>query len=362
MPSLMLTLETVTPLLMNGGDYYLDSQQREQPIPEIRAASFRGVLRYWLRAVLGGIYQGDIAALKAEESRYFGSTEAGSPLRVRVEHSLNAWNKDARDYFRHPVLPPRFEFTGYQTKQRFSLIFDTHPLQHEESVFTPAFYAALLLAFHLGAFGKRSRRGGGALRIIEASGDCLPHDVKTLLEYVPANGKELQNFIQSKLLPYVEWAQQHSSYQPQHVYSQHSLPSYPIFKPEQVKILIGESSQDYLTALRSFWGPTGDYHRLPQRDKNGQILTNNQGQPRLKKWAWGYAIGTDRRASALHIRVHLLQNDFCPVVTIFHSSGVDDRGQTKREDWSSIQEVITSLVPEVFTSINWNNSDRIVWS
>lgn len=350
MPSLTLTLETVTPLLMNGADQ----------TPEIRAASFRGVLRYWLRAVLGGIYQGDIGELKKEESRYFGSTEAGSPLRVRVEHSLNAWDSSANDYLKHSVLPPRFEFPGYQVKQRFSLIFDTHPLYRGENTFPQAFYAALLLAFNLGAFGKRARRGGGALQIVGVTGDFLTADVKDLLEYRPADGEKLRAFIQETLLPYVEQAQ-HSSYQAQHVYSKNSIPSYPVFKPEHVKILIGKPSQDYLAALRSFWKPTQDYHRLPQRDKNGQIITNNQGHPRLKKRAWGYAIGSDRRASALHVRVQHLQDGFYPVVTIFHSSGVDDQGRPKREDWSTIQAVIDSLVPQVFMSINWHNSDRIVW-
>lgn len=350
MPSLTLILETVTPLLMNGADQ----------TPEIRAASFRGVLRYWLRAVLGGIYQGDIGELKKEESRYFGSTESGSPLRVRVEHSLSAWDSNAKDYLKHFVLPPCFEFPGYQVKQRFSLIFDTHSLHQGENVFTPAFYAALLLAFNLGAFGKRARRGGGALQIVEASGDFLTDDVKDLLEYRPADGEELRAFIQKTLLPYIEQAQR-SSYQAQHVYGKNSTPGYPVFKPEHVKILIGKPSQDYLAALQRFWRATGNYHRLPQRDQNNNIVTDNHGRPRLKKWAWGYAIGSDRRASALHVRVQHLQDGFYPIVTIFHSSGVDDQGRPKREDWSTIQAVIDSLVPQVFVSINWHNSDRIVW-
>ena len=55
-----------------------------------------------------------------------------------------------------------------------------------------------------------------------------------------------------------------------------------------------------------FLKPTQDYHR-PQRDKNGQIITNNQRHPRLKKWVWGYAIGSDRRASAFNVRVQHLK-------------------------------------------------------
>lgn len=42
---LTLTLETVTPLFLGGAD--------PRGAPELRAPAFRGMMRYWFRAVLG---------------------------------------------------------------------------------------------------------------------------------------------------------------------------------------------------------------------------------------------------------------------------------------------------------------------
>ncbi|MGQ9600679.1 MAG: RAMP superfamily CRISPR-associated protein, partial [Anaerolineae bacterium] len=46
MQRLTVTLETVTPLFLGGAD--------PRGAPELRAPSFRGATRYWLRAALGG--------------------------------------------------------------------------------------------------------------------------------------------------------------------------------------------------------------------------------------------------------------------------------------------------------------------
>ncbi len=46
-PSLTVTLETVTPLFLGGAD--------PRGAPELRAPSFRGAMRYWLRAALGTV-------------------------------------------------------------------------------------------------------------------------------------------------------------------------------------------------------------------------------------------------------------------------------------------------------------------
>jgi len=46
MKKLIFTLETITPLFLSGTD---------QSVVELRAASIRGHLRYWYRALLGGL-------------------------------------------------------------------------------------------------------------------------------------------------------------------------------------------------------------------------------------------------------------------------------------------------------------------
>jgi hypothetical protein len=74
---LTLGLETVTPLFLGGAD-------PRRNAPEVRGASFRGIMRYWFRVVTGGVI-GDrnIAELQQMETSIFGSTETGSLLTIR---------------------------------------------------------------------------------------------------------------------------------------------------------------------------------------------------------------------------------------------------------------------------------------
>jgi len=75
-----VTLEAVTPLFLGGAD--------PRGEPELRAASIRGALRFWLRALLGGVIgDKDLDALRKAESAVFGSTDTGaSPVVVRIRN------------------------------------------------------------------------------------------------------------------------------------------------------------------------------------------------------------------------------------------------------------------------------------
>jgi len=68
-------LTAVSPWFLYGAD--------PRGIPELRAASVRGQLRYWLRAILGAQNLG-LAALWQAESAIFGSAEGGSTVAIRV--------------------------------------------------------------------------------------------------------------------------------------------------------------------------------------------------------------------------------------------------------------------------------------
>jgi CRISPR-associated protein Cmr1 len=70
---LTVTLETVTPLFLGGAE-----QQ-----PELRPASFRGALRFWLRALLGAHIGDNVEHVREAENRVFGSTNSASPITVR---------------------------------------------------------------------------------------------------------------------------------------------------------------------------------------------------------------------------------------------------------------------------------------
>ncbi|MGQ9778178.1 MAG: type III-B CRISPR module RAMP protein Cmr1, partial [Thermodesulfobacteriota bacterium] len=61
MCELKVTLETVTPLFLGGA--------APRGAPELRAPSFRGALRYWLRALVGAAGE---RSMRQHEDRLFG--------------------------------------------------------------------------------------------------------------------------------------------------------------------------------------------------------------------------------------------------------------------------------------------------
>jgi CRISPR-associated protein Cmr1 len=102
-------IETVTPLFVGG------SNPREQP--EIRAASFRGALRFWLRALLGGVL-GDRPDNKIFqcESQVFGSTDYASPVVVQLEpHNLGSDSFNPLPHKPHKQV--KFRFNSFKPGQ-----------------------------------------------------------------------------------------------------------------------------------------------------------------------------------------------------------------------------------------------------
>lgn len=71
-----LHLEIVTPCFLGGAD--------QTSTAEWRAASVRGQLRWWFRAVAGGAFDGDLKRVRRAEAALFGSTKQASLLRVRT--------------------------------------------------------------------------------------------------------------------------------------------------------------------------------------------------------------------------------------------------------------------------------------
>jgi CRISPR-associated protein Cmr1 len=62
-------LEVVTPLFLGGAD---------GKTAELRPPSIRGAMRFWFRAMMGGIVGGNIEALKKLEADVFGDTDKAS--------------------------------------------------------------------------------------------------------------------------------------------------------------------------------------------------------------------------------------------------------------------------------------------
>ncbi len=173
-----VSIEVVTPLFLGGVD--------PRGAPELRAASVRGALRFWLRALLGGVI-GDrnLDALRQAESAVFGSTDTGaSPVVVRIinptEHTsvpfskLTGWNPDSKSY-QQPGIAYLF-FAVRETRNEperkaisagssFELALSLRAGAQDQDALLKT-YAALWLLTHLGGLGARSRRGAGSLQVI----------------------------------------------------------------------------------------------------------------------------------------------------------------------------------------------------
>jgi|YNPBryantNP2012_1023418.scaffolds.fasta_scaffold07311_5 CRISPR-associated protein Cmr1 len=181
-----IELMTVTPLFLGG------SEPRGQP-PELRPPSFRGAMRYWYRAVLGGVV-GDknLEAVRALESAVFGSTESGSPINLRISGNLR--------YKPYPILPHKNSGSrnAFNPNQTFWLTMNASPTC-PEVVWANA-CMALNLALTLGGIGLRSRRGMGGLQVVQSSDSQL-------VPVFPKQESEVARFVKIVICSSVRHAQ-----------------------------------------------------------------------------------------------------------------------------------------------------------
>ena len=172
---ILFPLETLTPLFLGGAD------PRGQP--ELRATAVRGALRFWLRALLGGCYGTDDAALaeiRRVEAETFGeaggeSKAGASKIVVRV-----AGRSTKIERFDTSLVEMKYLLFGMQQsgKSQLSRMYfapgSTFTLELAERFGVPrdisgtAWQKALIatwLLIHLGGLGARSRRAAGSIGV-----------------------------------------------------------------------------------------------------------------------------------------------------------------------------------------------------
>ncbi len=155
MHEVTFTLETVTPLFLAGAN---------QEEAELRAPSFRGVLRYWLRALLGGLYGSNaLEKIREQEEAVFGSTKHGSPVIIRLRQESLLKQENAT----------KWGFQGgnrkcYTPGQTFTLTLGVRQPGQQEAL-SKAIVALWLLA-NLGSLGAHARRCWGSLAVTPPSG------------------------------------------------------------------------------------------------------------------------------------------------------------------------------------------------
>ena len=205
--TLTVTLETVTPLFLGGAE--------PRGTPELRPPAFRGALRYWLRAALGGVIGDDIENVRRLEAAVFGSTDekvdGASIVTVRLSpHNLppsqlyrrrppvsvekegrTRRQPTGRDYLYWSMGESgSVERNNYQSAKQFyvpgasfDLTLNLRPGAKEINQSFSQAVAALWLLIHFGGIGSRSRRTGGSLSVrgpLEAEGLLFSLPVATV--------------------------------------------------------------------------------------------------------------------------------------------------------------------------------------
>ena len=178
-------IETITPMFLAGAD---------QSKAELRAASIKGLLRFWWRALQAGT---KIDELKRAENKIFGSSDEGigaSKFSIRVTQPdkpfLTNFKKETKG--RPDPVGYLFYSTFMQTGKERPYFPEgskfTITLSSREAQYLKIAAASLWILVYLGGLGTRSRRGAGNVVIsnLQDAGEVLN---STGLDFIPKGNK-----------------------------------------------------------------------------------------------------------------------------------------------------------------------------
>lgn len=321
MEKTQLTLELVTPMFLNAA--------RSSGPPVLRAAPFRGVARYWLRALAQSRFPGPvpIERLKEIETAVFGSTKVGSFLTLDVSelpgnsliYSPSIHMLPHREALRKNPLPA----PGFVAGRKFLLGIRGRvglPLPEDG-------LKALLLWLNLGGIGKRARRGFGSLQCIGVNANSnLPEGISTYFWTNLPNG---QQELSQRIFSILNYCLDTTAGTVQTCTNPAALPAasdftnglYPAFGKSQWIAVVGKSIEDYSRLMTDFF-----VNRL-----NG-----NRGDP-----AFGFVHprpSPSRFASPVHLHIAKSGTGFHPVVTAFYADPTDE------DDWNLIYSLMADCL------------------
>ncbi|HET8913929.1 MAG TPA: type III-B CRISPR module RAMP protein Cmr1 [Ktedonobacteraceae bacterium] len=200
------TLQTLTPLFLAGAN---------QQTAELRPPSFRGLMRYWQRALVGGLVGTENTGIKQvieQEGQVFGTTESGSPVRLRLKKTPRTTAPEKLTEKLNTTVNGQYQATGkgyliwsmaksgnvtkgnlkearyfYPDGTEFEISLLARPdhlAEYHKSL------AAFWLMTHLGGVGSRSRRTAGSLSVIKTIAKGKSSDLLKNLPFEPASSPE----------------------------------------------------------------------------------------------------------------------------------------------------------------------------
>ncbi len=331
MPAIRIeaTYSVVTPLFCAGAD---------SKTPEVRLPSFKGVLRYWWRALAWSRYGADLGVLRRQEDRLFGSAGGGqsrvvmrlasapeSPT-ISAGHVLEARSGagvvgEGARYLGYGVMEAfgsrkKGTKAGQLTRACLGAPFDftvEMRARHLDGQESTSLVNALVALGSLGGLGARSRKGYGSLvlRSLHVNGEARWSGPCSMAELQRAIAALRSEQTDHRAGAYPEFTALSSR-------ARHVLLSSTRREPLELLDLVGRE----MVRFRS-WGRKGrifesqldsekkfrhDHDLMKGRQRRSHPrriafgLPHNYGQRKHEQV--GPADGLDRRASPLFIHIH----------------------------------------------------------
>ena len=196
METISATYRVTTPLFCGGAD--------PQKPAELRLPSFKGVLRFWWRALAWSRFEGKLGEIKQAENELFGSAAKGQGRVVmRFENPTKPQALPPKELLQDPntgrIVGSGARYLGYGLMSRFCLkapfeftvILMMKGLRHDAA---HLLLDALKVVGLLGGMGARSRKGYGSLNLVKLdhAGWVAPGSIEQLQDAArQALGKEL---------------------------------------------------------------------------------------------------------------------------------------------------------------------------
>lgn len=321
MEEVKLTVEAVTPLFMGGVNQELDA---------FRIPSLRGVLRFWFRALMGGVI-GNVAhnvdALRQVESTLFGNTERASSVQFRLGSSPTCGSIFGKDLKDSSIRYLSFSLANRRAVQpgcKFDLLVSLRPGARNATDALNLALGAFWLLVQLGGLGARSRRGFGSIRLTNMSpkpqalpsfGSTVssPEEMKQLL----SNGLQQLHKLSRRYLDTTLGVSGSQAFGK--VWTEKDLPEYDILGRRVARIRVSNMQVgSWCEVLQQLGQELRNYRRslpLPERVIFGLPIRN---------------LRDDRRASPLMFKViRYAGGNYGAVMTLFKTKFLADDGETE---------------------------------
>jgi len=273
MYKLILKCRVITPMFMAGAD---------GRTPELRPSEFKGMMRWWWRAIKA---EDDIGRLKKEEAEIFGGTgerEGKSKVKIKINTALD--NSDIIDYqpLPHHIRNNCPVDNQSRCRKAFTLkaIGPGKEIEIEFSIPSLEIQNLIFLTFVLGGFGKRSRRGFGSLHIINPE---IKINLENILQFL--NGIENTYEINNSSIN------------------------------SSIKAIINrkKTSGNYPWIKEIILGRNKEFNNFDEILKKIGMASHNHSDPSLGD-------ANPRMASPIYVSVVEIQNKLIPIITLLNSS------------------------------------------